>query len=212
MDFNIDYELGLRLLLSLGIGMLIGLEREYRSKAAGLRTMIIICLGSTIFTEISTAIGGNSPDRIASTIVTGIGFLGAGVIFKDGLSVSGLTTATTIWICAALGMAVGAGQYFISLVGSAIVLVVLTLLEKAQLLLEKFHQQRAYKIIFFECGDYNSVIENEVTKLSLKFRKKRDLKEESQTVLHYEISGSEKKLDALNNFLKKNEHVKSYEY
>lgn len=212
MDFNIDFEIGLRLFLSLAIGTLIGIEREYRSKAAGLRTMIIICLGSTIFTQISTLIGGDSPDRIASTIVTGIGFLGAGVIFKDGLSVSGLTTATTIWICAALGMAVGAGQYFISLVGSVIVLFVLTLLEKVQRVLERVHQERAYKITFHECGDYNDLIENEVKKLALKYRKKRELKEENQSVLHYEVNGSEKKLDELNVFLKNNKQIKSYEY
>jgi putative Mg2+ transporter-C (MgtC) family protein len=212
MDFDFDYELGLRLMLSLAIGTLIGIEREYRSKAAGLRTMIIICLGSTIFTQISTLIGGTSHDRIASTIVTGIGFLGAGVIFKDGFSVSGLTTATTIWICAALGMAVGAGQYFISLVGSVIVLFVLTLLEKVQRIIEKMHQERAYKITFLECGNYNELIENEVSKLALKFRKKRELKEENKSVLHYEVSGSEKKLDELNIFLKNNKAIKSYEY
>ncbi|MEJ0056461.1 MAG: MgtC/SapB family protein [Bacteroidota bacterium] len=64
-------------------------EREYRSKAAGLRTMIMICLGSTIFTELSMAMSPGTPDRIASTIVTGVGFLGAGVIFKDGLPLPG---------------------------------------------------------------------------------------------------------------------------
>src|SRR5688572_9403802 len=112
MDFEVDYEAGIRLVVSFLIGTIIGFEREYHSKAAGLRTMIMICLGSTIFTELSLSIGLTSPDRIASNIITGIGFLGAGVIFKDGLTISGITTATTIWICAALGMAVGAGEYF----------------------------------------------------------------------------------------------------
>ena len=87
MDLNLDVELGIRLILSFVIGTAIGLEREYRSKAAGLRTMIMICLGSTIFTELSISMGGSSPDRIASTIVTGVGFLGAGVIFKDGITI-----------------------------------------------------------------------------------------------------------------------------
>jgi len=112
MNVHTDFEILYRLLISFGIGTAIGLEREYRSKAAGLRTMIMICLGSTIFTQLSISLGGSNPDRIAASIVSGIGFLGAGVIFKDGLSVSGITTATTIWITAALGMAVGVGEYF----------------------------------------------------------------------------------------------------
>ena len=102
MNLNPDMEIAVRLLISFGIGAAIGLEREYRSKAAGLRTMIMICLGSTIFTEISIHLGGSNPDRVAASIVSGVGFLGAGVIFKDGLTVTGITTATTIWISAAL--------------------------------------------------------------------------------------------------------------
>ena len=131
-EFTIEYETVIQLLLSFFIGTAIGIEREYRSKAAGLRTMIMICLGSTIFTEISISIGASSPDRIASNIITGIGFLGAGVIFKDNLTISGITTATTIWISAALGMAVGAGEYFIALAGSVVVLIVLTVFENAK--------------------------------------------------------------------------------
>lgn len=90
---------------------LIGAEREYRSKSAGLKTMIMIGLGSTLFTILSVEIGLGSQDRIASNIVTGIGFLGAGVIFKEENRVKGLTTACIIWIVAAIGMAVGSGYY-----------------------------------------------------------------------------------------------------
>jgi putative Mg2+ transporter-C (MgtC) family protein len=212
MDFDINYEFGLRLLISFAIGTLIGMEREYRSKAAGMRTMIMICLGSTIFTEISISIGGASPDRIASTIVTGIGFLGAGVIFKDGLSVSGLTTATAIWICAALGMAVGSGEYFVAFVSLFVVLIVLSGMERIQIGIEKFHQERVYKITFTACGDYSETIEKEVKQLDLNFRKKRDIKDNNQSILHYEIKGSEKKLEQLNNYLKLNNDVKAYEY
>jgi len=86
MNINFDFEIAVQLLISFAIGTAIGWEREYRSKAAGLRTMIMICLGSTVFTEISIHLGAENPDRIASNIVTGIGFLGGGVIFKDGLT------------------------------------------------------------------------------------------------------------------------------
>lgn len=92
--FTSDYQ---RLALSLIIGAVIGAEREYRSKSAGLRTMVLVCVGSCLFTILSIRIGANtSTDRIASNIITGIGFLGAGVIFKETNRVTGITTATTI--------------------------------------------------------------------------------------------------------------------
>lgn len=90
---------------------LIGLERELRAKQAGLKTMIMIGLGATLFTILSVKIETASQDRIASNIVTGIGFLGAGVIFREENRIKGLTTACVIWIVAAIGMAIGSGFY-----------------------------------------------------------------------------------------------------
>src|SRR5687768_18514096 len=87
-----------RFLLVIIVGGLIGAEREYRSKSAGFRTMILICLGSFLFTTFSIYISGGTIDRIASNIVTGIGFLGAGVIFKSDNRINGLTTAVDIWV------------------------------------------------------------------------------------------------------------------
>src|SRR5688500_9905310 len=137
---EIHFETALQLFISFVIGTAIGLEREYRSKAAGLRTMIMICFGATIFTELSISIRGESShDRIASAVITGIGFLGAGVIFKDGLTINGITTATTIWIAAALGMAVGAGEEFIASVGSVVRLIVLSLFENIQRYIVRIH-------------------------------------------------------------------------
>src|SRR4029079_13396129 len=101
----------LRILMVIIVGGLIGAEREYRSKSAGFRTMILICLGSYLFTTFSVYISLASPDRIASNIVTGIGFLGAGVIFKSDNRVNGITTAASIWAVAALGMGIALGQY-----------------------------------------------------------------------------------------------------
>lgn len=209
---EIDIEFGLRLLISFAIGTAIGLEREYRSKAAGLRTMIMICLGATIFTEISIQLGGNTPDRIASTIISGIGFLGAGVIFKDGLSVSGITTATTIWISAALGMAVGAGEYFIAVVGSAVVLVVLVLFEKIQSLIERIHQSRSYKITVEGNHEFEINLIQEIKNRKLSVRKKKDYKEGKLSILIYEVVGSEKDLNAFNIHLKEDNRILSYDY
>jgi putative Mg2+ transporter-C (MgtC) family protein len=206
---EIDYEFGWRLLISFGIGTIIGIEREYRSKAAGLRTMIMICLGSTIFTEVSIQLGG---DRIASTIVSGIGFLGAGVIFKDGLSVSGITTATTMWICAALGMAVGAGEYFIALISSIAVFMVLVVFDKLQRLREKYHQTRSYKITVVNSHLYDSVIEQYIKNLKLSYWKKKNLKDGELFNYSYDVKGSEKQLELFNNDLKADANIRTYDY
>jgi|SRR5688572_3189306 len=209
---EIQLETALQLLISFVIGSAIGLEREYRSKAAGLRTMIMICIGSTIFTEISITIGDSSPDRIASNIITGIGFLGAGVIFKDGLSINGITTATTIWIAAALGMAVGAGEYFVALVGSIVVLIVLSLFENVQRVIVRMHQARTYKITFDKDEMFIVNLEKEINRLKLRFNKARDIKNEENYSVSYEVYGSEKNLETLNLFLKSASQVRAYEY
>lgn len=108
----------LKIVCSIVAGLILGAEREQKDKSAGLKTIATICLGSTLFTILSYKVGaGESEDatRIASYVVSGIGFLGAGVIFKDGLNVSGLTTASIIWMSAAIGMAIGFGEFVIAL-------------------------------------------------------------------------------------------------
>lgn len=103
---------------ALAAGLILGFERELKDKAAGLRTITLICLGCTLFTILSYKMGmGKTEDatRIASYVVSGIGFLGAGVIFKDAFSINGLTTASIIWLAAAIGMSIGFGQFFLAL-------------------------------------------------------------------------------------------------
>jgi putative Mg2+ transporter-C (MgtC) family protein len=113
----------LRLTFACGLGAAIGFEREIRDREAGIRTHLLVSLGSALFTIVSAygfhaflASGDNvvraDPSRIAAQIVTGIGFLGAGAIIREGLSVRGLTTAATLWVVAAIGMACGAGYYW----------------------------------------------------------------------------------------------------
>ena len=95
-------------------GALIGLERELRDKAAGFRTMIFICVGSALFTILSENLAPDGDtSRIAATIVSGVGFLGAGAILRDGLRVAGLNTAATIWLTAAIGMTFGSGEFIL---------------------------------------------------------------------------------------------------
>lgn len=130
----------LRLALAAVLGGAIGLEREYRHKPAGLRTNMLIALGSALFSILSVglAAGSGSPDRVAAQVVTGIGFLGAGAILRSGDHIHGLTTAATIWVNAAIGMAAGLGSYTIATVAAAITLVVLALLP----IMEEFAEKR----------------------------------------------------------------------
>ncbi len=107
-----ENEIILKLLSAILVGGLIGFEREYRDKAAGFRTMILISTGAMLFTYLSELIGGeDDPVRVTAAVVTGIGFLGAGAILVDKGRVQGLTTASTIWLTAALGVAVGTGAF-----------------------------------------------------------------------------------------------------
>src|SRR6476661_8846487 len=118
----------LRLSVAAALGGAIGLERELRERGAGLRTHLVVCVGSALFTLVSAYafVGPHvDPTRIAAQIVSGIGFLGAGAIIRQGLSVRGLTTAATLWLVAAIGMASGAGYYdaaIISTVGALLTL------------------------------------------------------------------------------------------
>jgi putative Mg2+ transporter-C (MgtC) family protein len=134
----------LRLALAAGLGGAIGLEREFRHKPAGLRTNMLIALGSALFSILSVELGGGagSPDRIAAQVVTGIGFLGAGAILRSGENVHGLTTAATIWVNAAIGMAAGLGSYTVATVAAAITLTVLALMPVMEKMVDKRRGER----------------------------------------------------------------------
>ncbi len=104
------------LVLSVFAGLLMGIEREARHKDAGISTHILVIMGSMLFTYLSMRVDPMSTSRIAAQIVTGIGFLGAGLIIKEGVSVRNLTTSASLWFAAAIGMAFGFGYYFIGIV------------------------------------------------------------------------------------------------
>ena len=123
MDNADQLAIVLRLLLAAGLGALMGLERELRGMPAGVRTIALVTMGAALFTELSGLVG--SQDRISAGIVTGVGFLGAGVIFREGASVRGITTAATIWSAAAVGMAVGQNLYLVAVLGALLIFVLL---------------------------------------------------------------------------------------
>ncbi len=138
----------LKLLLAILIGGLIGAEREFRDKVAGFRTNIFICVGATLFTIFSVRLGGDrEPARIAANIVSGVGFLGAGAILRGRGRIVGLTTASTIWLTAGLGMGIGGGYYIIVITATVIVLIVLWLFPFLERLIDNLRHATAYEII-----------------------------------------------------------------
>ncbi len=132
----------LRVAVAAALGGAIGLERELDEKAAGLRTHMLVSIGSALFTLVGAygfagfANGSVDPSRIAAQIVTGIGFLGAGAILRSGKAVHGMTTAATIWVNAAIGMAAGAGQFMLATITAALTLAVLALLPPIEIYFE----------------------------------------------------------------------------
>lgn len=132
--------------VSLALGTAIGFEREASDKAAGLRTNILICLGATLYTILSLAFT-QDPARISAQIVSGIGFLGAGAIMRDGDRVTGLTTAATIWMVAAIGTAVGYGHYGLGTLCTAGVLMVQMVFTQFDILIDKLRERHTYKIV-----------------------------------------------------------------
>jgi putative Mg2+ transporter-C (MgtC) family protein len=134
----VEHELLLRPLVALLAGALVGLERSYRGRAAGLRTYALVCLGSAVLVALAEQLNrgpaGSAGDstRVIQGIVTGIGFLGAGVIVKEGFSVRGLTTAASIWVISAVGVVIGAGFYVLGAIATALTLALLSILRTVE--------------------------------------------------------------------------------
>ena len=205
-------------ILKLGIaalfGAIIGFEREYRSKAAGFRTITLITLGSTLFVILSRKIGApGNPDRIASNIITGIGFIGAGVIFKDSFSVSGLTTAASIWMAAAIGMAIGNGDYSTATVTLGLAMIILALFEQVQDWIDNFHQVRSYRIVF-QLNHYDEEklkLEEHIKGSNLGFRVKKVLRNVEDVTILYEVAGGSELLNKFSDYLITNSRIKSFD-
>lgn len=212
MDISIYFEEAAQVSVAFIIGAVIGIEREFRSKPAGFRTMILICVGSCLYTILSKESNTVSPDRIASNIVTGIGFIGAGVIFKEGISVNGLTTAALIWITAALGMAVGYHNYPIAIVVAAMVVIALFVLEPVQRFINNLHKVKDYRIKTTQLGEqFKKDLEYFLTLSNITFRCMKVAKENNDAVYLYRISSPNRNYDAVNNFLLTHHEVQSFD-
>jgi putative Mg2+ transporter-C (MgtC) family protein len=213
MDISIYLEEAAQVSVSFIIGAIIGLEREFRSKPAGFRTMILICVGSCLYTILSKENNISSPDRIASNIVTGIGFIGAGVIFKEGISVNGLTTAALIWITAALGMAVGYHNYPIAIVVTSMVVVALFVLEPVQRFINNLHKVKDYRIkTNGEGGGFKTALDEYLKSTGASFRCMKMIKEDNDAVYTYRIGAPNRNYDAVNNYLLTNKEVQGFDF
>lgn len=198
--------------LSLLLGSLLGLEREYQNKPAGFRTIALICVGATLFTILSYRLGNSvSVDRVAANIITGIGFIGAGVIFKNNNTVYGLTTASTIWLAAGLGMTVGVGAYILSVVVLLIALIVLSFFETLQNKIDSFHERRVY-VLTYEKADFDKLLEQEMKKHQIKHKKIKAARAQKEITCEYVIFGKDKNLHKFNDFLMTCEHIRSFTY
>ncbi len=202
-----------KLLLSIVIGGAIGAEREYRSKSAGFRTLTLICLGSTLFTIFSMVIGvGSNPDRIASNIATGIGFVGAGVIFKGDFGVNGITTAAMIWVTAALGMGIGSGNEWVSVIACILILLMLFIFGLMEGWIDQINQMRNYRITCDFKEETMQGFEDCFKAHHLKFKRGREVKEGDSIMGEWFVRGSKQNHLSFITEILHDPEIKRFEY
>ena len=188
-------------------GAILGLERQYKNKTAGFRTIILICLGSAIFTMISQRAG----QGVNINLVTGVGFIGAGVIFKDNISVNGLTTAAVIWVSAAIGMADGSGNYLLAIISTLVTITVLILFHLIENYIDKIHHDKLYFIVFNSC-DFDNILlfEKEIKSNHLKSFRRQITKKDGNLQAAIQVSGHKKDITQLDEQLLKMPQVKAF--
>jgi putative Mg2+ transporter-C (MgtC) family protein len=193
--------------VAIACGGILGLERQYKNKTAGFRTIILICLGSAIFTLIAQRAGLG----VNINVITGVGFIGAGVIFKDDIAVTGLTTAAVIWISAAIGMAVGAGDYLLGITSSIVTIIVLTTFHLLENYLDKIHHDRLYAVVFDDTEyDHLLNLEDRAKAHNLKVRIVRVNKQNDNLHAAVMVTGHKKHINKLSQELLITPHIKSF--
>lgn len=208
---NIEEHQLLKVIISVVIGALLGLEREYRHKAAGMRTLTLICMGSTLFTILSVELGfPGSPDRVASNILTGVGFIGAGVIFKGDFSIDGITTAATIWIASALGIAIGCNHYLLAGFSLAIVILLLIGLKLLEKRISGINEKRVYNIQYHMDHCSKEEVPGFFKRFGLQYKQQQYLRKESLIEEQYEVTGHLSNIEELNSFLLHNNNISHF--
>lgn len=210
MDLAIDSKDLISMLTAILCGGIIGFEREYKNKSAGFRTIVLITLGSTIFTIVSRH-GVGTDDRISANIITGIGFIGAGVIFKDQFSVWGLTTAAVIWTSAAIGMTTGVGYHALAFVFTIITLIILLLVTRIEKLIGALQKQKMVSVTFRD-PDFGQIqmLENRITDIDVSMELIQLSKENDLLTAVWQVSGKKQYLLKLNQTLATSPEIISF--
>ncbi len=204
----------LKAVLALASGIILGYERESKDKSAGLKTITLISVGSCLFTILSANFSGEGDNfAIAAGIISGIGFLGAGVIYKQGFSIYGLTTASIIWVSAAIGMAIGFGEFYIALsflITTLVVIYGLSFLGKALV------PNNNTRFLIFEIRKKFAGKRTEILDDLEKFSKfqsvnKTEKKENGNVVLSVDISLKQRQTEELENFLLDHPAIESFQ-
>jgi putative Mg2+ transporter-C (MgtC) family protein len=203
----------MKLLFAIIVGGLIGAEREFRHRAAGFRTIIFICLGSTLFTMFSLELGGDaSPVRIAAHMVTGVGFLCAGVILIDRTRIVGLTTAATIWFTAAMGMGIGGGQYLIVVLALIGAMVILWVFPKLEELIYNVRERRTYEMLCEYNGDKLSELEGLFQSSGLWVKGHKIVKRDDGMVYIIDAYGAPQSHERVMEMLSTKPDIKEFQY
>ncbi len=210
MDFTINNEDMISMLMSILCGGIIGFEREYRSKSAGFRTIILISLGSTIFTIVSGH-GTEADDRIAANIITGIGFIGAGVIFKDQVSIRGLTTAAVIWTSAGIGMTTGIGYHALAFSFTIITLFILLMITRVEKIIAALQKQKSVNVTFRNSDlDQIERLENQLRSKNLEIERLELSKHDDNIIVLWLVTGKKHSLNNLDDTLARTPEITSF--
>jgi putative Mg2+ transporter-C (MgtC) family protein len=203
----------IKVLLAILVGGLIGLEREFRDKDAGFRTLIFICAGSTLFTIFSLRLSPvGDAGRIAAQIVSGVGFLGAGVILREGGQVRGLTTASTVWLVAALGMGIGMGQFLFSVGAAAIFLFVLFVFPRIEKRIARLSETRIYHVTVEEDRSKLDHIQDYLIDNGLKIKRSKQGRRGRRILGMWETYGHSEKHDLVVDLMFKDPEIEEFHY
>lgn len=202
----------LSLTVALILGSAIGLERELSDKAAGLRTNILICIGATLFTIMSVHIFGDKDAHIVAQIVTGIGFLGAGAIMREGEHVTGLTTAATIWVVAAIGMTVGFSNYSLAAAATVLVLVVQGVFPHLDTMIDELRQRHTFRIASDLNDEGLEQIKTIFRNADVKVLRRKLMKRENLYYSEWYVAGPRLEQKNVVRMLLDNKHVRELTY
>jgi putative Mg2+ transporter-C (MgtC) family protein len=208
----LSQDLLIKLLLAVLIGGVIGFEREIHAKAAGLRTIMLITVGATLFTMLSMQFSGGS-DRVAANIVTGIGFLGAGAILLSEGRIKGMTTASSIWVASALGMAIGLGEFWLAGAAALLVFVVLWLFVPLDNLVNTLGREiREYDLIYLLNQEKTAQIERFFQEQHLQILRSRKMKASDRLMGEWELRGTHKNHNQLVDKLLEDKEIYEVKY